>query len=337
MSSKVNLVVQSFGRENEYPRTILCLWSFYAHVSAEFLDTKVLLFTDRPEYFKEYLRDLPITYILLSHEKITQMRGEIDFLHRIKISIIEEAFQQSEGNILYIDADTFFTDNPAPSFLKLSDKVSFMHTNEYAFQSLQEMPLPSGLPFHLVLKFLQEKEFTMANGYKRKFLPALFSWNAGVIMLHRKQQSLLADVYAITDQLFPPTKNHASEQYAFSIVLQTNTELHSCENIIYHYWYRIKKQIADNFLAKNINNSWGALSTKQKKLLVRKWTKKLPRYFDTHFLTMRDNSIQAFNKNDFGQGYLWAFKALVKSPFNVFFIKNCIYHTKRLFSQRQFF
>ncbi len=332
--SRVNLVVQSFGREHEYLRTIFCIWSFYAHVSDDFLDTKVLLFTDKPEYFKDYFRDLPITYNLLTPHKITQMRGKIDFLHRIKISIIEEAFRQSEGNIVYLDADTFFTDNPAPYFLKLSDKTSFMHTNEYAFTSLQELPLPSGIPFHRVLKILESNEFKMPNGYDQQFPPDLFSWNAGVIMLHRNHQPLLADVYALTDQLFPPTKNHASEQYAFSIVLQTNTELHSCDKCIYHYWYRIKKQIADNFLAKNINNSWSAFSTKKKKLLLKKWTKKLPGYFETHHLTMRDNSIQAFNKNNFGQGYRWACMALIKSPLNVSFIKNCIYHTKRLLAQR---
>jgi primosomal protein N'' len=333
MRDKLNLVIQSFGREQEYFRAILSIWSFYAHASPEYENTNVLLFSDRPQFFQDYLKDLPVTYVQLTPASVKQMRGEIDFLHRIKIGIIEEAFQRSQGDLLYLDADTFFTADPAPLFENLSQKISFMHVNEYAFQALGEMPLPSGAPFHSVLKAIREKEFTMANGRNKRFDPSLFSWNAGVIMLHRAHQILLPDVYAITDQLYFATNNHASEQYAFSMVLQTNTELHACDKIIHHYWYRIKKQIADDFLAAKMNYTWRTLSREEKKRQVKAWTKKLPSYFEQHLLTRRDNAVQAFNRNDFSQGYLWTFKAFVINPFNFPFLKDCIYHTKRFFAQ----
>lgn len=328
-SDKLSLVIQSFGCENEYRRSILSIWSFYAHVSPQWEDTNVLLFTDKQEFFKGYLQDLPVTYIMLTSEKMREMRGEIDFLHRMKIAIIEEALNCSEGNIVYIDSDTFFTGDPASLFARLRSGVSFMHTREYAFQWLQQMPLPSGAPFRAVLKLLGEKYFVMANREKKKFSPALFSWNAGVIMLHREQQYLLPDVYAITDQLYRLTKNHSCEQYAFSIMLQTSTRLYGCQEYIYHYWYRVKKQIIDRFLENRIDSSWNLLRADQKKQRVRKWTRKLPAYFDSHLLTVRDNSIQAFNRNDFIAGYGWALKAFVKNPFDPIFIKDFLYHTKR--------
>ncbi len=330
MTGNVNLVLQSFGGESEYRRAIFSLWSFYAHISSEYSGTRALLFTDNPEFFYPYLEGLPVQYVFLSAEKIRHMRGEINFLHRIKIGVIEEAFLMYEGSILYVDADTCFIKNPAPLFQDISEKISFMHVNEYSFLHLQEIPLPSGAPFHAVLKVLEEEEFTLANGSQRKFLPSLFSWNAGVIMLHRNHHPLLADVYAITDRLFPETGNHAAEQYAFSLVLQTNTELHPCNEFIYHYWYRTKKQVADKFLAKRLDYLWTQLSTEQKKRWVKNWTQALPGNIEQHPWTLRDNAIQAFNNNEFCRAYRWAAMAFIKNPFNIPFIKNCFYHTRRL-------
>jgi hypothetical protein len=337
MNHKINLVAQSFGRKNEYLRTILSIWSFYVHVSAEFKKSKTLLFTDKPDFFRAYLSDLPVTYILLTPERMTEMRGNNDFLHRIKIAIIAEAFQRSEGNLLYIDGDAFFTGDPSYLFQRLTKRASFMHTNEYPFYALGNMPLPSGAPFRAVLNYLEVNAFTMANGSRLKFPSTLFSWNAGVVMLHRDQAYLLGDVFAITDQLYAATGNHASEQYAFSIVLQTQTDLNACEKVIYHYWHKVKKQISDQFLGHNINFSWLNLTGEQKKVLVSKWTRKLPGYFDRHLLTVRDNAIQAFNRNDFRNGYVWAFNALIRNPFNIKFNRDFAYHTRRfLFKTRIF-
>ncbi|MEX2231770.1 MAG: hypothetical protein WD824_06405 [Cyclobacteriaceae bacterium] len=337
MNHKINLVAQSFGRKNEYLRTIFSIWSFYVHVSAEFKKSKTLLFTDNPDFFRAYLSELPVTYELLTPERMTEMRGENDFLHRIKIAVIAEAFKRSEGNLLYMDGDAFFTEDPSPLILRLTKEVSFMHTNEYPFHVLREIPLPSGAPFHAVLNYFEENVFTMANGNKRKFSPTLFSWNAGVVMLHRQHEYLLTDVFAITDQLYASTRNHASEQYAFSIVLQTQTELKACEKVSYHYWHKVKKQIGDHFLNHNISFPWLNLPVEQKKDLVSKWTRKLPGYFDRHLLTVRDNAIQAFNRNDFRQGYFWAFNALIRNPFNIKFIRDFAYHTRRFLFKRRFF
>src|SRR5688500_15091363 len=107
-SEESSLVIQSFGRENEYKRAILTVLSFYANCSLPDEQTRLMLFTDRPEYFSSYLSGLPVDFILLTPEKIKEMRGNIDFLHRMKIAVIEEAFDKTGGNIIYADSDTFF-------------------------------------------------------------------------------------------------------------------------------------------------------------------------------------------------------------------------------------
>jgi hypothetical protein len=328
-SDKLNLVIQSFGGENEYRRCILSIWSFFAQVSAEWQGSNVFLFTDQPGFFKAYLEGLPVWYCLLTPEKIQEMRGELGFLHRMKIRIIEEVLNSSKENILYVDSDTFFVRDPAPLFRNIGKDNSVMHTNEYAFNWLKEMPLPAGAPFHAVLNVIEEHYFALPGGEKTRFSPALSSWNAGVIMLHSEQQRFLPDVYAITDQLYRQTKNHSCEQYAFSIVLQTKTDVLSCAEFVYHYWYRVKKQIVDRYLNNRINRSWCSFSMDRRKQEVKKWIEILPVYLDSHILMIRDNSIQAFNTNDFNQGYQWALKAFLKNPFGLTFMKDFLYHAKR--------
>ncbi|HEY5824260.1 MAG TPA: hypothetical protein VIT44_07845 [Cyclobacteriaceae bacterium] len=319
------LVTQSFGRENEYRRVIFMIWSFWAQFS---VSAKVILFTDRPDYFQSYFSGFEIEYIQLTSDKIKQMRGDIDFLHRMKIALIEEAFRMSDGNLLYADSDTFFTADPSPLLEKISRSNAFMHTREYAFESIRQMPLPAGKTFRAFVSLIDENVFNLADGSTLKITADQSSWNAGVMMFHQSHADLLSDVFSLTDQFYPTTQNHASEQYAFSVVMQNKLVLDSCEKVIYHYWYRIKKEIMDIFLEKNLRD-FLKFSIDQRITLIKKWTIELPLLFERHVLTLRDQSIQSFHENNFKKGYGFALRAMMKNPFDYTFIKNLVYHTKR--------
>jgi hypothetical protein len=321
------LVTQSFGKENEYRRVILTVWSFFAHIKDP-LGINTILFTDNPSFFIPYFKNLPVEYILLTKDKIQAMRGSIDFIHRMKIALIEEAFKKTDTDILYTDSDTFFTMDPSRMMANLSLKTSYMHTREYAFEYLKDIPLPSGEPFLKFYRLIKESTFKTTTGTLEVSLQQ-YSWNAGVMMFHRDHEKLLPDVYALTDQLYPSTRNHASEQYAFSIIMQKNTTIQPCEEAIYHYWYRVKKAIADLFLQERINEQWASGSIEFKYKSIRHWTEQLPNIFENHILTLRDNAVQAFNSNNFTVGYKYALKALLMEPFNLTFIKDILYHFKR--------
>jgi hypothetical protein len=323
------LVVQSFGREYEYKRAILTVLSFYAHRAVPSREA-TLLFTDKPDYFAPYFSGLPVEYVLLTPEKIRLMRGSIDFLHRMKIALIEEAFQKTGGDLLYADSDTFFLADPASFMQKLSPGKSFMHLHEYRFEELRNMPLPSGETFRAYLQLIEQGPLQLADASPLQVTAQHSSWNAGVMLLHRAHNALIPDVYALTEQTYPATRNHASEQYAFSIMLQERTELASCEAMIYHYWYRVKKQIVDLFLQGELNSGFAALPDIKKLDKVRHWTGELPRLFERHILMLQDNAIQTLNENRFGEGYRWAVKALLKKPLkNKSFIRDVFYHMKR--------
>jgi hypothetical protein len=205
-----------------------------------------------------------------------------------------------------------------------------MHVWEYAFESIKDMPLPAGETFHAYLDKISCGPLKLADGSEINVTPDLSSWNAGVMLLHRSHAAWLPDVYALTEQTYPETKNHASEQYAFSILLQTRTELRPCDDVVYHYWYRIKKQIIDEFLGTELNENWAKKPLKDKIAIVKNWIQVLPKYFDNHVFTLRDNAIQTLNENKYSAGYKWAVKALVKQPLgDKTFIKDVLYHLKR--------
>jgi len=327
---KFVLAIQSFGKESEYKRALFTVLSFFAHRPLDKY-VQVLIFTDDPEWFKLILVDLPIHYVLLSPEKIKVMRGNIDFLHRMKIALIEESFQlYPQHNIMYADSDSFFTANPDTVLEQISPDCSAMHLWEYEFESLKDRVLPAGKTFQAFYQLIQKQDFVLANGTTMKISPQMSSWNAGVMFFHPEHKRFIPDVYALTDQFYPSTQNHASEQFAFSIVLKQHSNLIPCAAINYHYWYRIKKQIADDFLKDKLNEDFLSASLSNRLVLVKEWTQTLPQLFEEHVWMWRDHALQAFNENRFKEAYTWTLKAIFKEPFSSkAFILDVLYHTKR--------
>ncbi|SNR70043.1 hypothetical protein [Hymenobacter mucosus] len=327
------LVTQSFGRESEYRRALLTIMSFWAWYSGPASQVKTVLFTDAPDFFRQYLTDVEVDYVLLTPEKIKVMRGQIDFLHRMKIALIEEAFQRHPGaDMLYVDSDTFFTADALPWMQDFRPGRSFMHLLEYTYEECRKLPLPMGVTFHAFLHLIEQQSFQTTRGTEQ-YTARQESWNAGVMGLPAEIVAMIPDVYQLTDQFYPPTQNHASEQYAFSLVLQTRTELHPCDQYVYHYWYRVKKQVTDLVLADTITAEFKQQTWADKLAAVRRLTQQLPAIYDTHPLMLQDNAVQAFNENRFKEGYQHAWIALRKSPFTPSFLKDVLYHAKRHITQ----
>lgn len=321
------LVTQSFGNEAEYKRAVFCLASFYAHCSSKSI---CYLFTDNPDYFRKYFHDFPIRYFLLTPDKIKRMRGSIDFLHRMKIVLIEESFEQTNDNLLYVDSDTFFLKDPSSTIAKVSPATSIMHLPEYSFESMNRWMLPAGVPFRAYVNYITDNSFKMPDGSELRVNIHDFSWNAGVMMFHTSHRKYIPEVYILTDATYPATHNHACEQYAFSIVMQRHTQVERCDDVSYHYWYRVKKQLADPLLQAEVNRFGETQLTSTMLEHVKQVTLQLPKKIENHKVFLKDVSIQSFNENQFLKGYKFALRVLWKDPFLFSFMRDILYHTKRL-------
>lgn len=332
-NEKVSLVFQSFTSKNEYFRAVFSIWSFFVHSSIDKENCRVFLFTDNPEFFEDYLKPLPIVYVFLSGEKQRELRGEIDFFHRIKIGIIREALEATKQKILYCDSDTFFISDPAWIFDQVSKDQVVMHCLEYNFRERMTRKSPPAM--EKFLQFISETTFRF--GKDREFCVDIndCSWNAGVMAFDPEHLPLFNQVYNLTDLFYKGSASHASEQFAFSIVMQNNAQLVPCEKSVYHYWYRIKKTIADEIFAGFFNDQWETADENFKLESVSRLCDNLNDLLDHHIYMIRDNAIQAFNLNKFYQAYGYTLKALLKDPFDFLFIRDVLYHSRRYFTGKQ--
>ncbi|MFN8342751.1 MAG: hypothetical protein U0V64_13875 [Cyclobacteriaceae bacterium] len=323
----ITLVVQSFGRWNEYRRAMLCVLSYAAVTGGRVND--VILFTDRPDVFADAFADLPVRYVLLTPEKIRSMRGQIDFLHRMKIALIEEAFGMTERPLLYVDSDAFFLKDLTPRVVGLSDAEALMHVREYEFGSLRNMPLPAGKPFRAFVELIDSHVFDVPSGTMR-VSPEWSSWNAGIMAFHPSHRGLLAEVYQLTDQFFVPTGNHASEQYAFSIVLQNHTRIQPCDDAIYHYWYRVQKQVVDELLERELTFEVMKGSLHERIGVVKNWISGLPALLERHPAIIRDRAIQSLHENQWRKGFGLGLRYLSGKPNDGTFVRDMLYHLRRM-------
>lgn len=325
---KCSLVVQSYGREAEYSRGIFAIWSFFAHSDYSKGESQALLFTDNPEYFKPYLKGLPVVYRLLTTEKIKAMRGAIDFVHRVKIEIIAEAFQLIDGPLFYLDSDTCFIQNPNFVVRELNPRKVFMHQYEYRFEAMKAIPLPAGTPFHLFYDFVMGQAFRLTDGTTIEISSEQVSWNAGVIVLLPEHQKFLPDVLKLTDDFYPDTHHHGCEQYAFNIVLGKKLSMGTCPETVFHYWPVVQKTIADIFLSDKITRKWAQATVEQKRNDIKKWTLALPAFIASHSLMLRNNAVQYFHENNFKAAWPLAIRVLFRHPLDAKLWRDWLYHLK---------
>ncbi len=321
------LVLQSFGNKTEYARAVFAILSYFAHASDQ--SRCVLVYTDDSDFLSRYLKGFPVEYIPLTQDDLKRMRGDIDFLHRIKIEVIENAFSRRREALLYLDSDTFFIADPATTLDQVRPGQAFMHKHEYEFNQLRLSDLPAGAIDHAVIGLIDRDNLHLSQGESVHVTGEFSSWNAGVMILDFSHAALLPDVYSLTKQIYLGTGSHASEQFAFSIILQTRGLVKPCDHVIYHYWYRVEKKIVDSFLARRLNEPWAAQPPDKKLHDIRKWSTALPGIIDRHVWLIRDRSIQAFNENNFSRGFGLSLRAMIKSPWNLQFAKDVAYHTKR--------
>ena len=222
------LLFQAYGKSevpNECKYALLKLHSF-----PFYKDICVVLYTDRPEFFKDVLSLFEEHEIfILTPDKIKEWSGEFEFVHRVKIEIIKHFFNTHSGNVLYCDTDTYFIQSPEMLFTAIDKGSFFMHILE-GYIDRKTDP-----------QFKKWERFLTGN---TSVIPAariyevnnIQMWNAGVIGIRDDQKHLLDDVLELTDKVYKQFPKHITEQFAFSYVFQKNMLIQPASPYIFHYW-----------------------------------------------------------------------------------------------------
>ncbi|MCZ4222994.1 hypothetical protein [Pedobacter rhodius] len=296
-----NLIFLSYGGVIEYRRAIFCILSFLAW-NPKIENIRVIVFTDSPDFFKKYLLNLNIEYVLLNSELEEKLMRGSDFIHSKKVGVIDMAFKSYPNtNQLFIDTDTFFLTDASIMLNGFEEGKSFMHKREYMlkegvdlFSSFDQGHYPKAF-----LNYISGRVFKI-NGIAESFNGEDYSWNSGVLALHKTFSVYMNDVIKLTHKFYNNSKWFISEQLAFSLILQRKTKVRSAEKYIFHYWAKRQKMFMDNFLQNLFDQK--LVSELNDQALNRRLTKKLETDIEI------DLSIEQINIAFSRKDYFYAFK-----------------------------
>ncbi|MEO7962106.1 MAG: hypothetical protein ABIR19_11195 [Ginsengibacter sp.] len=233
VSSKKIILYHAYGQVYLYNQVRFALLTLLHYLKGEFGQTTVIIYTDKPAVFTPYQKTIPLKIELLTERMISEFKGELNFVHRVKICVLQDCFKKYQSDILYLDSDTYFTTSPAPLLENIRQGHTVMNSNDYDLMSADE--LYENTDWLLIRRAI--KNFTYKiDGQNLQVPLTTRMWNAGVIGLSYSDSNLLAKVLSLADQIYSNKKVFTAEQFAFSYILQSKTELISSGDVIFHYW-----------------------------------------------------------------------------------------------------
>lgn len=218
------LIYQAYGSPDILNEALLSILSYLRQPA----EATILVYTDQPAHFRAVLGEAPeVTYIVIEPAQWRAWRGEIDFVHRVKIKVLQHAAAHYAGQLLYVDTDTVFTQLVAPIFAALARGERFMHVGEGR--------LGDGNPLNRKInRALQASGAALAGG---PIGPETQMYNAGVLGFRSPADvPRLAEVLALTEELYRLYPKHVMEQLAFSVVWARSGPVREAAPWVYHYW-----------------------------------------------------------------------------------------------------
>jgi hypothetical protein len=218
------LLYQAYGSPDILNEALFSILSYLRQPG----NATVLVYTDNPAHFQAVLGERPsVAYEYMEPAQWRAWRGDIDFVHRVKIMVLQHAAAHYAGNLLYADTDTVFTRSPAEVFALIGQGQRFMHVSEGRLDNGNSLN-------RKINRVLQAKDTPALVG--GSISPGTCMYNAGVLGLRSTDAPLLAQVLALTEQLHRLYPKHVMEQLAFSVVWARQGLVREAAPWVYHYW-----------------------------------------------------------------------------------------------------
>jgi len=184
------------------------------------------VFTDRPDLYR-HLGDRA-TMLAVDQALLEEWTGPHRFFWRIKIKAIEAMIERYGAEpVVYVDSDTFLTDDAAGFARKLEEGGAFLHENEGRLQELRQKTTRR--------MWSQIANRTFA-GIRIDGSTAM--WNAGVVGVPARENARAIQLALdLCDEMCAAgVTPRLIEQYAISVALDTLYDLHPATPWIAHYW-----------------------------------------------------------------------------------------------------
>ncbi|MBS1782876.1 MAG: hypothetical protein JSS78_07405 [Bacteroidetes bacterium] len=230
-TSQNHIVFQAYGNEEILHECALALLSITAqHNQAELQQLHVCIYTDQAAYFEKW-KPLPFNLSLVSINEalIRKWRGEIDFVHRVKIELLRDFATKIKGNILYCDTDVYSCAPLSSLFEKIGSGKRIMHIQEGKLKG------SSNMVFQKLNLYFEQHKFEI-NQQLFEMPKDATMWNAGVLGFRADDRFLLDEVLDFTDTVYSKFPKHVVEQFAFSLCFSRAGIIHTAHPFLYHYW-----------------------------------------------------------------------------------------------------
>ncbi|TPG72372.1 hypothetical protein [Hymenobacter nivis] len=219
------LLYQAYGNPDILNEALFSILSYLRQP----VGAQVVVYTDNPAHFQRILGDeKAVEYVPIAPTQWQAWRGEIDFVHRVKIEVLQHAAARYAGNLLYVDTDTVFLQPLAEVFGALGRGERFMHVGEGR--------LRDGNSLNRKINHALQQDAGRTALAGGPISPDTQMYNAGALGLRSTDAPLLAQVLTLTEQLHRLYPKHVMEQLAFSVVLARAGVVHAAAPWVYHYW-----------------------------------------------------------------------------------------------------
>lgn len=227
---KKYIVYQAYGSEDILNEALYSILSFYKVHGIDYREIEIVVYTDNAAYFESVLGKDRIQYRQLDAALVKQWRGNIDFVHRVKIeTLLNFTSTLKDDQVLYLDSDIVFIKPVKDLFEKINQGLFIMHEFE---GKLNASTFPLILKMGKFIRNHQQELHT--KGFDVPVDTGV--WNAGVIGFDSSKQYLLNKVLCFTDGFYPLYPKHIAEQFGFSLYLSTEGKVFNSSDYLFHYW-----------------------------------------------------------------------------------------------------
>jgi hypothetical protein len=193
-------------------------------------DVRIAVWTDQPEQLPAH--DL-VHAVRTRPEDFAAWRGPLDYVHRIKLGVLQRALGALGAPLIYVDSDTRWLQVPDAPFAALTDGDVRGPSPCYLYK-IEGVISATFFPqyFHLLQKSRRRLE-----AWRLPHDPPWTMWNSGAIGIPGRGAGFIDDTLRINDALLPHVGfRNCVEQLALSLVAASRFEVRPFDACLEHWW-----------------------------------------------------------------------------------------------------
>ncbi len=212
-------------------------------------DVRIVVYTDRPDQVPAH--DL-VKAVGISPADFAAWRGPLDYVHRIKLGVLQRALGELGAPLIYVDSDTRWLQIPDAAFAALSgdslpgtaDLPPALVEGRSGRDARGPSPCclyriegaisPTFFPqyFHL----LHKSRHRLA-AWRLPLDPPWTMWNSGTVGIPSRSAGFIDDVLRVNDELLPHVGfRNCVEQLALSLVAASRFDVRPFDAYLEHWW-----------------------------------------------------------------------------------------------------